>query len=163
MTHIITPVLVNEEILLEGDRTVPLGSVNTSDELVLILPGCSDDDSFDGPLAPVLDCNMAVDVNAFCGWKVFEFKIMFSECCPINPVVLDEVVGLSDIFIGGCISDDAVSFNNKLLVSPIAADDDDGIGVDTGLELVLLLVPPPLVELLVADDNEFPEDDAADD
>ena len=74
-------------------------------------------------------------------------------------VVLDVVVGLSDILMG-CIND-AASFSNMLLDSPMAVADVDGIGVDTGLEFVLLLFPPPLVELLVADDNEFPE--AADD
>lgn len=60
------PVLVSEETLLDGDKTVPLGSVNKSDELVPILPSCSDDDSFDAPLV-TLDCSIAVDVNAFCG------------------------------------------------------------------------------------------------
>ena len=76
--------------------------------------------------------------------------------------VFDVVVGLSDILMG-CISDGA-SFIIKLLVSPMAVADVDGIGVDTGLEFVLLFVPPP-VELLVADDNEFPEaeDDGVDD
>lgn len=85
---------------------------------------------------------------------------MFNECAPIMPgVVLDVVVGLSDMLMG-CISD--VSFINKLLDSPMAVADVDGIGVDTGLEFVLF--PPPLVELLVADDNELPEatDDGAD-
>ena len=64
-THTITPVLVSEDTLLEGDKTVPLGSVNTSDELVPTLPSCSDDDSFDGAPTPVADCSKAVDVNAF--------------------------------------------------------------------------------------------------
>ena len=61
-----TPVLVSEDTLLDGDKTVPLGSVNKSDELVPILPSCSDDDSLDAPLPPKLDCNIAVDVNGFC-------------------------------------------------------------------------------------------------
>ena len=88
---------------------------------------------------------------------------MFSECVPIMLAVFDEAVGLNDILIGWTSGD--VSFINKLLVSPIVVADDDGIGVDTGLELVLLL-PPPAEELLVADDNELPEaadDDGADD
>lgn len=87
---------------------------------------------------------------------------MFSECGPIMLTVLDAVVGLSDMLMG-CTSD-VVSFINKLPVSPMAAVDDVGIGVDIGLELVLLFPPPP-VELLVPDDNEFPEaaDDGADD
>lgn len=94
---------------------------------------------------------------------MFAFKIMFSECAPIMLIVFDATdEGLSDILMG-CTSD-AVSFINKLLVNPMAtADEDvDGIGVDTGLEL--LLFPPP-VELLVADDNELPEatDDGVDD
>lgn len=90
------------------------------------------------------------------------FNIIFSECGPIRFAVLDVVEGLSDILMG-CIND-AASFINKLLGSPMAVADDDGIGVDTGLELVLLLPPPP-VELLVVDDNEFPEaeDDGVDD
>ena len=79
---------------------------------------------------------------------------MFNECAPIMPVVLDVVVGLSDMLMG-CISDVA-SFINKLLDSPMAVADVDGIGVDTGLEFVLLF-PLLLVELLVDDDNEFPE------
>ena len=155
-----TPVLVSEDTLFDGDKTFPLGSVNKSDELVPTLPSCSDEDSFDAPLA-TLDCSIAVDVNAFCGLNVFVFNSMFNECAPIMAAVeLDVVVGLSDILMG-CISD--VSFINKLLDSPMAVADVDGIGVDTGLEFVLLF-PPPLVELLVADDNEFPEaaDDGAD-
>ena len=66
-THIITPVLVSEDTLLDGDNTVPLGSVNKSDELVPTLPICSDDDSFDAALAPTLACSIPVEVNAFCG------------------------------------------------------------------------------------------------
>ena len=76
-------------------------------------------------------------------------------------IVFDDVDdGLSDMLMG-CTSD-VVSFINKLLDSPMAAAAvDDGIGVDTGLELLF----PPLVELLVADDSEFPEaaDDGVDD
>lgn len=92
---------------------------------------------------------------------------MFSECDPIMPGVLDAVVGLSGTLMG-CWTIAGVSFNNKLLLSPMADVEDDGIGVDTGLELVLLFAPPPPpppVELLVADDNEFPEaaDDGVDD
>ena len=64
-THTHTPVLVREEALLDGDNTVPVGSLKRSDELAPILPSCSDD-SFDGPPTPVLDCNMLVAVNAFC-------------------------------------------------------------------------------------------------
>ena len=151
--------LVNEDTLLAGDKTVPLGSVNRSDEFVPMLPSCSADDNFDGPLAPSVDCNIAADVKAFCGWYVFEFNIMFSE--PIMPVALDVVVGLSGMAMG-CISDVA-SFINKLLANPMPGADAGGINVDTGLEFALLF--PPLVELLVADDSEFPEapDDRADD
>ena len=90
---------------------------------------------------------------------MFVFKIMFNECAPIMAV--EVVVGLNDMLMG-CISD--VSFINKLLDSPMAVADVDGIGVDIGLEFVLLFPLLLLVELLVADDNEFPEaaDDGAD-
>lgn len=60
------PVLGNEETLLDGDKMVPLGSVNISDGLVPTLPSCCSDKSFDvptAPTAPATDGSIPVDVG----------------------------------------------------------------------------------------------------